>query len=43
MATLFNLQLRAIEATDHERKITELQRQVAETKEKGEFKDAEPA
>jgi hypothetical protein len=43
MATLLNLQMRAIEATDHERKITELQRQLAETQEKSEFKDAESA
>ena len=33
MATLLNLQLRAIEATDHEGQIAKLQRQLAETHE----------
>jgi len=40
MTMLLNLQLRAIQATDHEGKIAELQRQLAEIQEKSEFKDA---
>lgn len=40
MTMLLNLQLRAIQATDHEGKIAELQRQLAETQEKSEFKDS---
>jgi hypothetical protein len=40
MASLLNLQLRAIEATDHEEQIAKLQRQLAETHENSEIKEA---